>query len=134
MALRKRLLVALGLLLTLIILSVIGYRLLGGSSVTFLQALYMAVITVASIRNCNMMSPGRAPSAFRIYAYSGEIPLGAPRTFSVEEMPQMQRALAYGEAGATDLMVGFVDFPDTTMLERFAKRVLPVLTARPRIR
>jgi len=44
------------------------------------------------------------------------------------------RALAYGEAGATDLMVGFVDFPDTTMLERFAKRVLPALTARPRIR
>src|SRR5207248_1500323 len=38
------------------------------------------------------------------------------------------RALAYGEAGATDLMVGFVDFPDTRMLERFAKRVLPALT------
>jgi len=44
------------------------------------------------------------------------------------------RALVYREAGATDLMVGFVDFPDTTMLERFAKRVLPALTAGPRIR
>ena len=43
-------------------------------------------------------------------------------------------ALAYSEAGATNLMVGFVDFPDTTMLERFANRVLPTLTARPRIR
>ena len=49
MALRKRLLVAVGFLLILIILSVTGYRLLGGSSVTFLQALYMAVITVAGV-------------------------------------------------------------------------------------
>jgi alkanesulfonate monooxygenase SsuD/methylene tetrahydromethanopterin reductase-like flavin-dependent oxidoreductase (luciferase family) len=44
------------------------------------------------------------------------------------------RALAYAQAGATDLMVGFADFPDTTMLERFAKRVLPALTAPPRPR
>ena len=43
------------------------------------------------------------------------------------------RALAYREAGATDLMVGFADFPDTTMLERFAKRVLPALTTGPRV-
>src|SRR5207245_2743518 len=34
---------------------------------------------------------------FRIYAYSGEIPLGAPRTFTLENMPQMQRAMAFGE-------------------------------------
>jgi alkanesulfonate monooxygenase SsuD/methylene tetrahydromethanopterin reductase-like flavin-dependent oxidoreductase (luciferase family) len=40
------------------------------------------------------------------------------------------RARAYGKAGATDLMVGFADFPATTMLERFAKRVLAALTAR----
>lgn len=39
------------------------------------------------------------------------------------------RALAYGKAGATDLMIGFADFPDTTMLERFAARVLPALRA-----
>jgi alkanesulfonate monooxygenase SsuD/methylene tetrahydromethanopterin reductase-like flavin-dependent oxidoreductase (luciferase family) len=44
------------------------------------------------------------------------------------------RALAYAEAGATDLMLGFADFPATTMLERFAKRVLPALTAPPRPR
>ncbi len=40
------------------------------------------------------------------------------------------RALAYAAAGATDLMVGFADFPDTTMLERFAACVLPALSAR----
>jgi alkanesulfonate monooxygenase SsuD/methylene tetrahydromethanopterin reductase-like flavin-dependent oxidoreductase (luciferase family) len=39
------------------------------------------------------------------------------------------RALAYRAAGATDVMLGFADFPDTTMLERFATRVLPALTA-----
>jgi alkanesulfonate monooxygenase SsuD/methylene tetrahydromethanopterin reductase-like flavin-dependent oxidoreductase (luciferase family) len=38
--------------------------------------------------------------------------------------------LAYRKAGATDLMIGFADFPDTTMLERFAARVLPALSAR----
>ena len=38
------------------------------------------------------------------------------------------RAVAYGAAGATDVMLGFADFPDTTMLERFASRVLPALT------
>ena len=43
MALRKRFLFALLLLLILITLSTAGYLLLGGSSVTFLQALYMAV-------------------------------------------------------------------------------------------
>lgn len=42
------------------------------------------------------------------------------------------RGAAYAAAGATDLMVGFADFPDTTMLERFAARVLPALTAPPR--
>jgi 2-methylisocitrate lyase-like PEP mutase family enzyme len=41
----------------------------------------------------------------------------------------LARARAYAEAGATDLMVGFADFPETTMLERFATRVLPALTA-----
>jgi alkanesulfonate monooxygenase SsuD/methylene tetrahydromethanopterin reductase-like flavin-dependent oxidoreductase (luciferase family) len=40
------------------------------------------------------------------------------------------RVLAYRQAGATDLMIGFADFPDTTMLERFAARVLPALSAR----
>ena len=33
----------------------------------------------------------------------------------------------YGEAGVTDLMLGFADFPATAMLEAFAERVLPHL-------
>ena len=37
------------------------------------------------------------------------------------------RALAYTAAGATDLMLGFADFPATAMLERFARDVLPRL-------
>jgi voltage-gated potassium channel len=47
--LRRRLISAAILLLGVIILSVSGYRLLGGPSVTFLQALYMAVITLAGV-------------------------------------------------------------------------------------
>jgi voltage-gated potassium channel len=46
---RRRLAFALALLLGLIALSVGGYRFLGGPSVTFLQALYMAVITLAGV-------------------------------------------------------------------------------------
>jgi alkanesulfonate monooxygenase SsuD/methylene tetrahydromethanopterin reductase-like flavin-dependent oxidoreductase (luciferase family) len=38
------------------------------------------------------------------------------------------RILAYAAAGATDLMLGFVDFPATTMLERIAREVVPRLT------
>jgi voltage-gated potassium channel len=49
MALRKRLLLAVGVLLLLIAVSTTGYRLLGGHAVTFLQALYMAVITLAGV-------------------------------------------------------------------------------------
>jgi voltage-gated potassium channel len=45
----KRLLFAAGLLLGLILVSVTGYRLLGGSSVNLLDALYMAVITLAGV-------------------------------------------------------------------------------------
>jgi alkanesulfonate monooxygenase SsuD/methylene tetrahydromethanopterin reductase-like flavin-dependent oxidoreductase (luciferase family) len=41
------------------------------------------------------------------------------------------RIRAYAEAGVTDLMLGFADFPETVMLERFAARVLPALTAAP---
>lgn len=38
------------------------------------------------------------------------------------------RIEAYAAAGATDLMLGFVDFPATGMLERFARDVLPRLS------
>ena len=44
------------------------------------------------------------------------------------------RVAAYAAAGATDLMLGFTDFPETTMLERFAACVLPALTTAPRSR
>ena len=37
------------------------------------------------------------------------------------------RILAYAGAGATDLMLGFVDFPATTMLELIAREVVPRL-------
>ena len=47
--LRRRLIYAGILFLLLITISVSGYRLLGGPSVTFLQALYMAVITLAGV-------------------------------------------------------------------------------------
>ncbi len=36
----------------------------------------------------------------------------------------LARVRAYAAAGATDLMLAFADFPETTMLERFAERVL----------
>ena len=47
--LRRRLIYAGILFLLLVTISVGGYRLLGGPSVTFLQALYMAVITLAGV-------------------------------------------------------------------------------------
>jgi voltage-gated potassium channel len=49
MNIRRRLLTALLLLISITALSVLGYRLLGGRSVGFLQALYMAVITLAGV-------------------------------------------------------------------------------------
>jgi alkanesulfonate monooxygenase SsuD/methylene tetrahydromethanopterin reductase-like flavin-dependent oxidoreductase (luciferase family) len=39
------------------------------------------------------------------------------------------RIVEYAAAGATDLMLGFVDFPAIGMLERFARDVLPRVTA-----
>jgi voltage-gated potassium channel len=66
MALRNRLLFALGLLLVLIVFSVTGYRLLGGESVTFLQALYMAVITVAGVGYGEIVDTSHNP-ALRIF-------------------------------------------------------------------
>jgi voltage-gated potassium channel len=66
MALRKRLALALGLLLTLIIVSMTGYRLLGGPSVTFLQALYMAVITLAGVGYGEIVDTSHNP-ALRVF-------------------------------------------------------------------
>src|SRR2546428_6377272 len=66
MALRKRLLFAIALLLILIIVSVTGYRVLGGDSVTFLQALYMAVITLAGVGYGEIVDTSHNP-ALRIF-------------------------------------------------------------------
>jgi voltage-gated potassium channel len=68
MALRNRLLFALGLLVGLIAISVAGYRLLGGDSVSFLQALYMAVITLAGVGYGEIVDTSNNPAlrAFNI--------------------------------------------------------------------
>jgi voltage-gated potassium channel len=49
MNLRRRLYLAAAVLLIVVSTSVAGYRLLGGPSVSFLQALYMAIITLAGV-------------------------------------------------------------------------------------
>jgi voltage-gated potassium channel len=64
--LRKRLISAGILLLSLITISVTGYRLLGGPSVTFLQALYMAVITLAGVGYGEIVDTSHNP-ALRIF-------------------------------------------------------------------
>ena len=64
--LRKRLTFALGLLLALIAFSVAGYRLLGGPSIHLLQALYMAVITLAGVGYGEVVETSHNP-ALRIF-------------------------------------------------------------------
>ena len=64
--LKKRLASALLLLLALIVLSVAGYRLLGGPSITFLQALYMAVITLAGVGYGEIVDTSHNP-ALRVF-------------------------------------------------------------------
>ena len=66
MALRKRLLIALVLLLGLITVSTTGYRLLGGPSVTLLQAVYMAVITLAGVGYGEIVDTSQNP-ALRVF-------------------------------------------------------------------
>lgn len=66
MALRKRLLFAIGLLIALIVFSATGYRLLGGSSVGFLQALYMSVITLAGVGYSEVVDTSHNP-ALRVF-------------------------------------------------------------------
>ncbi|HKM48216.1 MAG TPA: potassium channel protein [Terriglobales bacterium] len=64
--LRRRLISAGILFLSLITVSVAGYRLLGGPSVTFLQALYMAVITLAGVGYGEIVETAHNP-ALRIF-------------------------------------------------------------------
>jgi voltage-gated potassium channel len=62
----KRLIFAGGLFLVLVIVSVTGYLLLGGPSVTFLQALYMAVITLAGVGYGEIVDTAHNP-ALRVF-------------------------------------------------------------------
>src|SRR5579872_3116288 len=64
--LRRRLTSAGILLLLLIVVSVTGYRVLGGPSVSFLQALYMAVITLAGVGYGEIVETANNP-ALRIF-------------------------------------------------------------------
>ena len=66
MELRRRLTYAGVLLLILITFSTLGYRLLGGPSVGLLQALYMAVITVAGVGYSEIVATANNP-ALRIF-------------------------------------------------------------------
>jgi voltage-gated potassium channel len=64
--LRRRLISAGILFFGLLTVSVTGYRLLGGSSVSFLQALYMAVITLAGVGYGEIVETAHNP-ALRIF-------------------------------------------------------------------
>src|SRR5260370_34035276 len=61
MELLRRLMFAGALLLILITFSTLGYRLLGGPSVGLLQALYMAVITVAGVGYSEIVATANNP-------------------------------------------------------------------------
>jgi voltage-gated potassium channel len=66
MDLRRRLLIALLLLISITAISVMGYLLLGGPEVSFLQALYMAVITLAGVGYGEIVETARNP-ALRVF-------------------------------------------------------------------
>jgi voltage-gated potassium channel len=66
MELRRRIIHAALLLVVLISFSIFGYRMLGGPSVTFLQALYMAVITLAGVGYGEIVDTSHHP-ALRIF-------------------------------------------------------------------
>lgn len=66
MNIRQRLQLAVVLLVMMLTLSVAGYRLLGGPSVSFLNALYMAVITLAGVGYGEMVDTSHSP-ALRVF-------------------------------------------------------------------
>lgn len=61
MDLRRRLYLAAAVLLIVVSTSVAGYRLLGGPSVSFLQALYMAIITLAGVGYGEIVDTSHSP-------------------------------------------------------------------------
>jgi voltage-gated potassium channel len=66
MNLRRGLAYALAALLAMAVLSVSGYCLLGGANVTFLQALYMAVITLCGVGYQEIVDTSHKP-ALRVF-------------------------------------------------------------------
>lgn len=62
MTARRRILIACSLLLGLAVLAVIGYMLIGGPSVTFLDAVYMAVITLTGVGYEEIVKTANHPS------------------------------------------------------------------------
>ncbi len=66
MSLRRRLIYALLTLISVVAISVTGYQLIGGHGVTFLQALYMAVITLAGVGYGEIVDTSHNP-ALRVF-------------------------------------------------------------------
>src|ERR1700730_11082509 len=66
MNLRRRLVCAVIILVGTAAVSVAGYRLLGGPGVTFLQALYMAVITLSGVGYQEIVDTSHSP-ALRVF-------------------------------------------------------------------
>jgi voltage-gated potassium channel len=66
MSLRRRLFYALLTLLAVVAVSVAGYRVIGGPHVTFLQSLYMAVITLAGVGYGEIIDTSHNP-ALRVF-------------------------------------------------------------------
>lgn len=66
MSLRRRLFYALLTLIAVVAVSVIGYQMIGGPHVTFLQSLYMAVITLAGVGYGEIIDTSQNP-ALRVF-------------------------------------------------------------------
>lgn len=66
MNVRRRLLLALFLLVAIVVVAAAGYRLLGGPEVSILDAIYMAVITVATVGYGEVVNTAAHP-ALRIF-------------------------------------------------------------------
>jgi alkanesulfonate monooxygenase SsuD/methylene tetrahydromethanopterin reductase-like flavin-dependent oxidoreductase (luciferase family) len=76
-----------------------------------------------------VITPSRAgtDAAVRSFCAARGVPVDHPlvRAALIGDAETIAARLAmYEEAGATDLMLGFTDFPDTAMLDMFAERVL----------
>src|SRR5689334_10695568 len=66
MAIRRRIAIALSLMVAVAAVAVIGYRILGGPSVTWLDSLYMAVVTLSGVGYSEIVDTARHP-ALRVF-------------------------------------------------------------------